>query len=65
MKIAVDLQQAFPGEKFDDLVMSNSFLKVMRGYEDFIQANTMNKTFNFWSTSIEMVEDLLLFIRAT
>lgn len=65
MKIAADLQTAFPGEDFDVLVMSENFLTVMRGYEKFIKNNTTNKTFHFWSTYRSMVEDLLLFIRGT
>ncbi|XP_056090913.1 uncharacterized protein LOC130070521 [Rhinichthys klamathensis goyatoka] len=65
VKTAVGLQTAFPGEEFDDLVMSENFQKVMKGYEDFIKDNTTNKTFHFWCTYIAMVEDLLLFIRGT
>ncbi|XP_067300890.1 uncharacterized protein [Pseudorasbora parva] len=64
-KIAADLQIAFPGEEFDVLVMSENFLTVMRGYENYIKDNTTNKTFHFWGTYISMVEDLLLFIRGT
>jgi len=51
---------------FEVLVMSENFLTVMRGYENFIKDNTTNKTVHFWSTYItSMVEDLLLFIRGT
>lgn len=50
VKTAVDLQTAFPGEEFDDLVMSENFQKVMKGFEDFIKDNTTNKTFHFWRT---------------
>ena len=64
-EIANDLQTAFPAEAFDNLVMSEKFLKVKRGYENFIKDNTSNKTFQFWSTYISMVEDLLLFLRGT
>lgn len=65
METATDLQTAFPGEEFDNLIMSEKFLKVKTGYENFIKDNTTNKTFHFWSTYISMVEDLLLFIRGT
>ena len=65
MEIAADLQRAFPGEDFDNLVMSEKYLRVKRGYDSFIKNNTTNKTFHFWSTYISMVEDLLLFIRGT
>ena len=65
MGIAADLQTAFPGEDFDSLVMSEKFLKVKEGYENFIKDNSTNKTFHFWSTYISMVEDLLFFIRGT
>ncbi|KAL2104338.1 hypothetical protein ACEWY4_001206 [Coilia grayii] len=65
VKLAVDLQTTFPGDDFDALVMSEKIKTLLSGYDCYIQDNTTNKTFTFWSSYIGMVEDLLVFIRGT
>ncbi len=65
LKIATDLQQKFPSEDFNAMLTSDAFLQLLKAYEEFVQKSSTNQTFTFWSTYIEMVENLLLFIRAT
>lgn len=65
LKIATDLQQKFPSEDFNAMLTSDAFLKLLKAYEGFVKKSSTNQTFTFWIIYIEMVEDLLLFIRAT
>ncbi|KAL2102045.1 hypothetical protein ACEWY4_003806 [Coilia grayii] len=65
MKIAMDLQDNFPSEKFIETIGSGAFLELLKDYSEFVEKNNCNLTFAFWSKYIAMVEILLLFIRAT
>ena len=65
LQIATDLQQKFPSEDFNAMLSSDAFLQLLEGYDIFVNKNSTNQTFTFWSTYIEMMENLLQFIRAT
>ncbi len=64
LKVAADLQSAFPEEICQVIIESQVFNTILEGYDKFNKQQE-SKTYRFWSSYIEMVEDLLSFIRAT
>lgn len=61
LKVAADLQSAFPEEKYQLIIESQVFNTILEGYDKFNKQQE-SKTCQFWSSYIEMVEDLLSFI---
>ena len=59
------LQSSFPSQEYTDLLEGSSFRAMVKRYDAFIQARSNDVTFAFWTSYLEIVEDLLLFIRAT
>ncbi|KAJ8049553.1 hypothetical protein HOLleu_02339 [Holothuria leucospilota] len=64
-QLMADLEKAFPTSKFHELVAGESYHWFQESYNRFINDNRKRHTFDFWSSYIEMVEELLLFLRAT
>jgi len=58
------LQSSFPGQ-YVQHVEGASFQAMMNEYDIFITEGNKNATFAFWNSYLEMIEDILLFIRAT
>ena len=60
------LKEAYPHQQFKDVMESEEFNDLMASYEKFIATEIgKNPNFALWSSYIDMVEDLLLFTRAT
>eukprot|EP00057_Strongylocentrotus_purpuratus_P019489 XP_011673963.1 PREDICTED: uncharacterized protein LOC105442958 [Strongylocentrotus purpuratus] len=64
-KIVSDMQAAFPSQDFDYYIDSEAYQNLSTSYDNFIIENKNNETFQFWCSYMEMVGDLLQFIRAT
>ena len=63
--VLVILQSSFPSAAFQEHVQSERFADVLKSYSQFISTHSNDPTFAVWSSYIEMVELLLLFVRAT
>ena len=59
------LYSSFPSQQHTDLLKGSSFQGMVKAYDNFIQDRSNDVTFAFWTSYLEMVEDVLLFIRAT
>lgn len=60
------MAECYPGDQFMDYVHSPQLETLSKGIEEFAEQKSAKRgTFSFWLTYIEMVEILLLFIRAT
>ena len=59
------LQSSFPSQKYADLLEESAFQALLKRYKAFVQEQSNDVTFAFWSSYLEMVEDILLFIRTT
>ena len=59
------LYSSFPSQQNTDLLKGSSFQGMVKAYDTFIQDRSNNVTFAFSSSYLEMIEDVLLFIRAT
>ena len=59
------LYSSFPSQQYTDLLKGSSFQGMVKAYDNFIQDRSNDVTFAFWTSYLEMVEDVLLFIRAT
>ena len=56
----------FPSNAFSNLLLSPELRELMDDYDMFVQRwKDKSKTFAFWSSYLEMVNLLLLFVRAT
>lgn len=55
--------QSFPGPQYQELLKGENFQSFLSSYQEFIQVGNKKKTFAFWSSYIDMVEILLLFLR--
>lgn len=64
-QLTATLSEAFPGQQYEAVLQGDSFQRFMTSYEKFIEAGNKKQTFAFWSSFIEMVEVLLLFLRGT
>ncbi|XP_038063921.1 uncharacterized protein LOC119734467 [Patiria miniata] len=60
-----NLHSTFPDQEYEDLVESPTFQGMMMAYDDFIKSQSKDATFAFWSSYLEMVENVLLFVKAT
>ncbi|XP_056105946.1 uncharacterized protein LOC130084505 [Rhinichthys klamathensis goyatoka] len=61
-----EIKCAFPDRTMDVLCANEKFDKMCSKYEDFVKRSSAeNPTFAFWSSYIDMVQILLLFVRAT
>ncbi|XP_072162941.1 LOW QUALITY PROTEIN: uncharacterized protein [Diadema setosum] len=58
------LQGSFPSE-FTNHIQGEVYQAMVKEYDNFIEEGKKDATFNFWSSYLEMVENVLLFIRAT
>ena len=63
-EIVSSLQGSFPTE-FTDHVQGEVYQAMVKEYENFVEEGKKDATFNFWSSYLDMVENILLFIRAT
>lgn len=60
------MTEKFPEETFLVSVNSDEFNQVFESYSAYVsRGNSASKTFALWSSYIEMVQLLLLFVRAT
>ena len=60
------MAESYPNEQFYDCVMSPDLEELSKSLENFARSQSaINPTFAFWLMYIEMVQILLLFIRAT
>lgn len=60
------MAESYPNEQFYDCVMSPDLEELSKPLENFARSQSaINPTFAFWLMYIEMVQILLLFIRAT
>ena len=49
-----------------DITQQDSFTAILTMYQSFIEKERLeNPTFDYWSSYIDMVQGLLLFLRAT
>ena len=58
------LKEKFPSRGYKEVVISPEFNNLCQRYEAFIQSKGECPTFQFWSSYLEMVEVLLLFLHA-
>lgn len=64
--LAEDLQCTYPSEEFITKAESEQLKDILEQYDAFVaNSSQSNPTFQFWYSYIEMVQTLLLFIRAT
>ena len=62
----LEMHSAFPREDYLPLTESDEFERMLTAYEQHIEERKKaNATFAFWSSYLEMVENVLLFIRAS
>ena len=59
------LKEKFPKQNHKEVVLSQQFSSLCHKYDSFIASKEECPTFRFWSSYLEMVEVLLLFVRAT
>ena len=59
------LQDSFPSDEHKQIVSGEQFDGLQSKYTTFVINQSTSPTFAFWSSYIDMVEQLLLFIRAT
>ena len=59
------LQSSFPRQKYADLLEESAFQTLLKRYKAFVQGRSNDVTFAFWWSYLEMVENIILFIRAT
>ena len=52
-------------QKYADLLEECAYQALLKRYKAFVQGRSNDVTFAFWSSYLEMVENILLFIRAT
>ena len=64
-KIMSALKEKFPSQGYKEVVSSPEFRNLCLRYDAFIESKEECPTFRFWSSYLEMVELLLLFLRAT
>ncbi|XP_034096209.1 uncharacterized protein LOC117562482 [Gymnodraco acuticeps] len=66
MDVITEMECAFPDRLMDVLSADQRFDNMCSKYADFVQRrSTENATFAFWSSYIDMMQLLLLFVRAT
>ena len=66
IRYITNLIHTFPSPLFKDSCYSSEWAEIVTAYEAYVsQMSTVNSTFAFWSSYIEMVGLLLVFIRAT
>lgn len=65
MDVINEIRCAFPDITMDVLCANEKFDKMCSKYEDFVKRSAENPTFAFWSSYIDVVQILLLFVRAT
>ncbi|KAJ4940926.1 hypothetical protein JOQ06_027216 [Pogonophryne albipinna] len=66
MDFITEMECAFPDRLMDVLSADQRFDNMCSKYADFVQRrSTENATFAFWSSYIDMMQLLLLFVRAT
>ena len=63
-EVVSSLQGSFPSE-FTNHIQGEMYQAMVKEYENFIEEGKKDATFNFWSSYLDMVENVLLFIRAT
>uniref|UniRef100_UPI00358DF722 uncharacterized protein n=1 Tax=Myxine glutinosa TaxID=7769 RepID=UPI00358DF722 len=60
-----NLAEAFPDPNYHVILNSDKFKDFKTSFDKFLEASDTKPTFRFWSSYIETVELLLLFIRGT
>lgn len=66
MDVINEIKGAFPERAMDALCANEKFAKMCSKHTDFVERKSAeNPTFAFWSSYIDMVQILLLFVRAT
>ncbi|XP_077972179.1 uncharacterized protein LOC120332986 [Styela clava] len=64
-KVISDLKEHFPSHMYAEVAVSPEYNTVYQKYVGFIKSKSKCPTFRFWSSYLEMIEILLLFLRAT
>ena len=66
MDVITEMKHAFPDRLMDVLSADQRFQTMCSNYTDFVQRkSTESSTFAFWSSYIDLMQLLLLFVRAT
>ncbi|XP_030848031.1 uncharacterized protein LOC115918836 [Strongylocentrotus purpuratus] len=63
-EVVASLQGSFPSE-FTNQVQGELYQAMVKEYKDFIEEGKKDATFTFWSSYLDLVGNILLFIRAT
>ena len=62
--VVCSLLDGFPSEDFEEKVRMETFSEVLTMYEKFVKsASENNPTFSLWSSYLEMIDNLLQFVR--
>lgn len=65
-KFIENLAKTFPDEQFKDYTLSEEFQNIQNGFNTYVnKKSATNKTMGIWMVYMQMVQTLLLFIRAT
>ena len=66
LDLAKELNEVGPTMKLFDITQQDRFTLILTMYQSFIEKERLeNPTFDYWSSDIDMVQCLLLFLRAT
>ena len=66
LDLAKELNEVGPTMKLFDITQQDRFTAILTMYQSFIEKERLeNPTFDYWSSYIDMVQCLLLFLRAT
>ena len=66
LDLAKELNEVGPTMKLFDITQQDRFTAILTMYQSFIERERLeNPTFDYWSSYIDMVQCLLLFLRAT
>ena len=66
LDLAKELNEVGPDMKLFDITQQDRFTAILKMYQSFSEKKTLeNPTFDYWSLYIDMLQDFLLFLRAT
>ena len=66
LDLTKELNEVGPTMKLFDITQQDRFTAILTMYQSFIEKERLeNPTFVYWSSYIDMVQGLLLFLRAT
>lgn len=65
VKMITPIQNAFPMNLFSEATQDCVFQEMMKTYQECINNHSSNATYSYWSSYLDMVENVLLLTRAT